>query len=160
LDHLVVLLQAGDDGRLQEEARQVGLLAAGDDLGVRGLAFEEALDALTLARRVHRSERGIGRARVAHDVPGGLLDQAVDDVVEEAAGREHACRGGAVLAGVVVAGARDRLEHGVELDVVEDDDRRLAAELEVHALERLRRVLGDPLAGVDRACSAACSAPA
>ena len=49
LDHLVVLLEAGDDGRLEEEAGQVGLVAAGDDLGVLGLALEEALDALALA---------------------------------------------------------------------------------------------------------------
>jgi hypothetical protein len=49
LDHLVVLLQAGDDRRLEEEAGQVGFLAAGDDLGVRRRALEEALDALALA---------------------------------------------------------------------------------------------------------------
>jgi hypothetical protein len=58
---------------------------------------------------------------------------------------------GAVLAGVVVGGAGDRLERSVELDVVEDHDRGLAAELEVHALERPGRVLGDPLAGFHRA---------
>ena len=89
--------------------------------------------------------------RVAHDVAVGLLGQAVDDVVVDRAGGQHARGRGAVLAGVVVAGAGDRLEHGVEVDVVEDDDRRLAAELEVDPLERLGRVLGDPLAGLDRA---------
>ncbi len=41
--------QVGDDGRLEEEAGQVGLGAAGDDLRVVGLALEEALDALALA---------------------------------------------------------------------------------------------------------------
>ena len=51
LDHLVVLAQVRDDGRLEEEAGEVGLLAAGDDLGVRRPALEEALDALALALR-------------------------------------------------------------------------------------------------------------
>ena len=102
-------------------------------------------------RGVQRAEVRVGGAQVAHHVALGLLGEAVDDVVVDLAGGEHARRRGAVLAGVVVAGAGDRLEHRVEVDVVEDDDRRLAAELEVHALERLRGVLGDPLAGVDRA---------
>ena len=62
LDHLVVLPEAGDDRRLEEEAGEVRLLAAGDDLGVVGLALEEALDALALARGVERPERGVGRA--------------------------------------------------------------------------------------------------
>src|SRR3954471_21888161 len=147
LDHLVVLLQVGDDGRLEEEAGQVGLVAAGDDLRVLRRTLEEALDALALAGRVERAEVRVGRAQVAHHVPLGLLGEAVDNVVVDLARRQHARRGGAVLAGVVVAGAGDRLEDSFEVDVVEDDDRRLAAELEVHALERLRGVLGDPLAG-------------
>ena len=48
---------------------------------------------------------------------------------------QHPGRGGAVLAGVEVAGHRDRLGRGRDVGVVEDDDRRLAAELEVGALE-------------------------
>ena len=50
LDHLVVLAEAGDDGRLEEEAGPIGPAAAGDDLGVRRPALEEALHALALAR--------------------------------------------------------------------------------------------------------------
>src|SRR5688572_27274781 len=42
LDHLVVLAQAVDHGRLDEEAGRVGLLAAGDDPRVIGPALEEA----------------------------------------------------------------------------------------------------------------------
>ena len=75
LDHLVVLLQAGDDGRLEEEAGQVGLAAAGDDLGVAGAALEEALDALALARGVERAERRVGVERVAEHVALGLLGE-------------------------------------------------------------------------------------
>src|SRR5436190_5294131 len=151
LDHLVVLIEAGDDGRLQEEAGRVGLVAARDDLRVGRLALEEALDALALASRVQRAERRVRAQRVAHDHALRLLGEAADHVVVDAPGGEHPCRRRAVLAGVVVAGARNRLHGGLHVDVVEDHDRRLAAELEVHALERLGRVLGDPLAGLDRA---------
>ena len=144
-------LQAGDDGRLEEEAGPVGLVAAGDDLDVAGLALEEALDALALAGGVERPERRVGRARVAHHQALGLLGQPGDDVVVDLGAGEHARRGRAVLAGVVVAGAGDRLERGLEVDVVEHDHRRLAAELEVDALERVGGGAGDPLAGLDRA---------
>ena len=51
LDHLVVLLEVGDHGRLEVEAGAVGVLAAGDDLRVVGLALEEAADALALDAR-------------------------------------------------------------------------------------------------------------
>ena len=102
-------------------------------------ALEEALDALALARGVERAERRLGRERVADHEPLRLLGEPGDDVVVDARAGEHARRGGAVLAGVVVAGAGDRLQRALEVDVVEDDHRRLAAELEVHALERRRR---------------------
>src|SRR3954471_11566596 len=48
--------EPGHDGRLEEEARQVGLVAARHDLRVRRRPLEEALDALALARRVERPE--------------------------------------------------------------------------------------------------------
>ena len=48
---------------------------------------------------------------------------------------EHAGGGGAVLAGVEVARLGDGARRCLDVGVVEDDDRRLAAELEVHALE-------------------------
>ena len=84
LDHLVVLLQAGDDGRLEEEAGAVGLVPAGHDLGVRGAALEKALDALALARGVERAERRVRRQRVADHEALRLLGQAGDDVVVDA----------------------------------------------------------------------------
>ncbi len=76
LDHLVVLLEAGDDGRLEEEAGQVGLGAAGDDLGAVRLALEEALDPLALALRVERPERRVGGERVAEHQPLRFGDEA------------------------------------------------------------------------------------
>ena len=151
LDHLVALLEAGDDRRLEEVARQVGLHAAGDDLGVAGLALEEALDPLALARGVERAQRRVGGHRVAEDEALRFAGEAVDDVVVDAFGGEHPGRRRAVLAGVVVAGAGDRLHRRLHVDVVEDDDRRLAAELQVDPLERVGGRLGDPLAGRRRA---------
>src|SRR5829696_4833935 len=150
LDQLVVLPEVRDDGRLEKEARKVGLAAAGDDLGVAGPPLQEALDALALALGVDRAERRVRRRSVAHDAALGLLGQTVDDVVVDLRARQHARGRGAVLPGVVVAGPRDRLHRGLHVDVVEDDDRRLAAELQVHPLERLRGVLGDPFARLHR----------
>ena len=56
-------------------------------------------------------------------------------------------RRGAVLAGVVEAGVSARPGHGLDVGVVEHDHRRLAAELEVHPLERCGGRAGDLLAG-------------
>ena len=56
----------------------------------------------------------------------------------------HPRRRGAVLAGVEVAGDRDRLGRRRHIGVVEDDDGRLAAELEVHPLEVVRRGAARP----------------
>ena len=53
----------------------------------------------------------------------------------------------AVLAGVPVAGGPERLGREVEVGVVEDDDRGLAAELEVEPLDGVGGDLRDALAG-------------
>src|SRR4051812_25901447 len=90
LDHLVVLLEAGDHGRLEVEAGQVGLAAAGHDLRVAGLALEEALDALALAGAVERPEGRVGAEGVAHDEALGLLGEPADDVVVDLLAGEHA----------------------------------------------------------------------
>ena len=64
-----------------------------------------------------------------------LLSQRREEVVVDARPGEHPRGSRAVLAGVEVAGARDSLGGRLDVGVVEDDDRRLAAELEVDALE-------------------------
>ena len=82
LDHLVVLLEAGDDRRLEEEARQVRLDLPPVAISAwSGLALQEALDPLALARGVERAERRVVGARVAQHEPLGLLGEPVDDVV-------------------------------------------------------------------------------
>ena len=105
--------QPGDDGRLEVEAGPLGLRAAGDDLRALGAALEKALDALALARRVDRAERRVGRERVADHEALRLLGQPGDDVVVDLRAGEHARGRGAVLAGVVVAGAGDRLQRAL-----------------------------------------------
>ncbi len=151
LDHLVVLPEVGHHRGLEEVARKLRFGPAGHDLGVIGLALEEALDARALLGAVERPEGGVGAHGVAEDVALGLLGQPGDEVVVDLAAREHARRRGAVLPGVVVAGAGDGLQRGLELDVVEHHDRRLSAQLEVHALERVGGRPRHRLAGFHRA---------
>ena len=74
-----------------------------------------------------------------------LLEQPVVDL----RARHHARGGGAVLARVPVAADLDRLGDRGRVGVVEDDHGRLAAELEVDALEGVRGGAGDLLAGRD-----------
>ena len=62
---------------------------------------------------------------------------------------QHARRRRAVLAGVEVAGDLDALDDGLEVGVVEHDHGRLAAQLEVHPLQRVGRGARDLLAGCD-----------
>ena len=62
---------------------------------------------------------------------------------------EHPARGRAVLARVVEAGLLHARGHRLDVGVVEHHHRRLAAELEVHALQRVRRGPRDLLAGRD-----------
>ena len=126
-------------------------MAPGDHLGAGRRPLQEALHPLALASRVQRPQRGVRRQRVAHHQPARLLGQSAHHVVVDVAGGQHPRGGRAVLAGVVVAGARDRLERARQLDVVEHDHRRLAAQLQVHALEALGGVGGHPLAGLHRA---------
>src|SRR5271165_1529926 len=127
LDQLVLLLETGDDGRLEVEAGPLGPPAPGHDLRVRRPALEEAPDPFELARRVDGAERGLGRQRVADHEALGLLGQTEDDVVVDPRAGQHAGGRRAVLPGVVVAGARDRLQRALEADVVEHEHRRLAA---------------------------------
>ena len=135
LDLLVVLLQAGDDRRRVEVALVALTGAAGVEAGVVGQPVDHAGDPVELVRVV---ERAVEHVLVVGQ-PGlgalGLLGQRRDEVVVHAGPGEHAGRGGAVLAGVEVAGPGDALGRGLDVGVVEDDHRRLAAELEVDPLE-------------------------
>ena len=152
LDHLVVLLEVGDDRRLEPVPAVVRRhVAARGDARVRRRALDEALDALALDLADDRAHVGVVVQRVAVDGALRLLGERIDEVPIDAGAGEHARGGRAVLAGVEVAGARDALGGGLDVGVVEHDDRGLAAELEVDALERVGGGGGDGLAGADRA---------
>ena len=109
-------------------------------------------DALAL---VGRDDRARARSVSSRGSPTTRLcaasDEAGDEVVVDR--RRRRARGTAAVqswpalhvAGDLRSPATTRLEVGV----VEHDDRRLAAELEVHALQRVGRGLGDDLAGGD-----------
>ena len=108
-------------------------------------------DALALALRDQRADlvlvvvgQVVGDGR---DGGGEVGDQLVVDL---GAGVD-AAGGGAVLPGIGVAEDAHALDDGVDVGVVEDDDRRLAAEFQMRALDRLGRGGQHLLAGADLA---------
>ena len=83
-----------------------------------------------------------------------LLDGARevgDQIVVDLLAGIDAAGGGAILAGVVVAERLDACDHRGDIGVVEHDHRRLAAELEMRALDRGGRGLQHLPAGIDAA---------
>ncbi len=148
LDDLGLLVGAGDDRRLVVGARPVGPLAADDDLGAAARAVDHALDLVGLGlgdERAHLDVVALGR--VAPLDRADLVGERRDEVVVDLRPGDDAGRGRAVLAGVPVAGRAQGLGGEVDVGVVEDDDRRLAAELEVQPLDGVGGDLGDALAG-------------
>ena len=141
----------GDDRRLDEEAAVAVRVAAGEDRRLRLLgALEEADNAVLLVLRDHRAHLdlvALGRIADVQRLDGGyeLLDELVVDL--RAGDDTRGSR--AVLTRVPVAGDLDRLGHSGRVGVVEDDDRSLAAELEVDALEVVRSRPRNGLAGLD-----------
>ena len=73
--------------------------------------------------------------RVTRRHPLGRLGEGRDELVVDPGRHQHAGGGRAVLAGIEEPGAGDALGCLLDVRVVEDDDRRLAAELEVDPLE-------------------------
>ena len=87
LDHLVVLVQPADDGRLVEEALPSDRMPAGGDVGVIGSAVDHAADVGELVGVVDRAEQHVlvvGHARLG---ALGLLGERGDEVVVHAAAR-------------------------------------------------------------------------
>ena len=72
-----------------------------------------------------------------------------DELVVDLAIGIDAAGGGAVLAGIVIAEGADAGDGRVDIGIVEDDDRGLAAEFQMRALDRLGRGLQHLLAGGD-----------
>ena len=139
LHQLVVLLQVRDQGGLVEVALGALLPPAGEDPAVVRRALDQPLDVGELVRVVDRSVQDVLVVRVVAR-PGALhrVGQGCQELVIDAALRHHAGGGGAVLTRVEVAGGSDALDRQLDVDVIEDHHRRLAAELEVGPLQVLR----------------------
>src|SRR5580700_8137209 len=118
---------------------------------MRRPALDEALDAGQLVRIVQRAEVRVGDVEPAGRGAVGLLAERGGQVRGDTGGGQHAGRRGAVLPGVEVTRAGDSLRGRRHVRVVEHHDRRLAAELEVDALEVVGRGARDLYAGPDRA---------
>ena len=109
-------------------------------------ALDEPDDALELVLGDHRSHLGVVRERVADlDRLDGRHELRQDVVVGARPDQDPRGRR-AVLSGVEVPADLDPLDDLLHVGVVEDDERRLPTELEVHALQRLGRVRRDQLA--------------
>ena len=111
-------------------AMTVGAYAAGHDLGAVAGTIDHALDLVGLGLRDERAHLDVvALGRIAPldrlDLAGHLRHELVVDLRPG----DDAGRGRAILAGVPVAPQLDRLGDGVEVGVVEDDDRGLATEL-------------------------------
>ena len=90
------------------------------------------LDTLALPLRDERAEEGFGIERVADLQFGHFVGQPVDDLVVSTSGDEHAGQRRARLAIEEHARVDHRGNRAIEVDIVEEDRRRLAAELEAH----------------------------
>ena len=150
-------VDVGEDGRPVEEApAEVALgrdFAAGEELR----AFVRAdlrVRVDLLERRLVDHGPDVG-ARLPTRVPSRSFSTAVDELLLERVVhllvRDDARRGRAALAGRAERRPHDAVDREVEVGVVQDDDRVLAAELEVHVLERLRARLQHLDAGLARA---------
>ena len=117
----------------------------------RGLHLR--LDLGALGRRHHRPDVGLVVERVAHAQRAGVLHEHVHEVVVQLARHVEALGRGAHLPGVQVGGPGAALGRHVHLvgHVGADDERVLAAHLEVHPRHALGARRGHALAGGHRA---------
>ena len=149
LDDLGVLRGVDDERRLVVGAAPpapAGHAAAGDDLGAgRRARSTIAGDPVAVRRRRSAAEVGgrvVGSPSTTADMSVG---DAGDEGVVERALHVGAGGRGAVLPGVDQRAGDRAVGRGVEVGVVEDDEGRLAAELEVDPLDGAGGQRADPL---------------
>ena len=139
LHDLAVLPGTGHQRGRVEGARVAGNGATGDH-PCTGIARtrDEPVDPIAMGVRDERSDVGLRVVRVADDDLAHDRGQGVDDVRLTRAVDVHAGGGRAVLAGVVRRTEGHGTCHVIDVGVREHDGRCLAAQLQVHALRRLR----------------------
>ena len=127
-------------------------LAAGDDAAALGLGVVDEL--LDLLHRLLVDQRALlgavlqARADLELDASGGEL---LDELLIDAGLHEEAVGADAGLAGVAVFGDDRAFDRAVDIGVVEDEERRVAAELHRHLLHRRGAFLDQQLADLGRA---------
>ncbi len=147
----ILLTGVGDQGRLEEEAVAGADLAPRRHLHVAAALgpLHEAGHPVALPVRDERPHLHPLLARTTHLDGGHRIRHGGDELVVYLALGIDAAGGGAVLAGVVEAKGANARHHGLQIRVVEDDDRRLAPQLQVGALHGAGGALQDLLAGGD-----------
>ena len=141
-----------EQGRRVVRARSIDRVSAHERLSALGDGTgHEPLDTRAVRLRDERPDVGLGVHRIAGHHPGERIAQRGDAVVVHRALEVDARRGGAVLSRVVRRAQGDRVGHRAEVGVAEHDHRRLAPELEVHALHALHGPAHHGLARLRRA---------
>jgi hypothetical protein len=118
----------GQDGRLEEAAVLRGPLAAGDDLGALLDGVGDVR--LDLLHRLHVDQRADHRTRrepVGDLHRTGCLGQPLGEGVIDAVLDQNAVGADAGLAGVAVFRSDGALDRHLDIGVVKDDERRVAA---------------------------------
>ena len=114
-------------------------LAAGDDLAALGDGVGDEL--LDLLDRLLVDQRALLHAvlEAGADLQlAGGRGKLLDELVVDAGLHEEAVGADAGLAGIAVLGGDRAFDRAVDVGVVEDDERRIAAEFHRHLLDRRR----------------------
>ena len=141
----------GEQGRLEEEAA-VAAFAAGEHARALGLGvLDQRVDRVRAAAVGERAHLGVGFEAVADLHLGGALGEALEEGVVDAALDVEARRRDADLAGVPELLRHDHVERLFEVAIVEDQHRRVAAELHRDAGHAVGAELHQMLADIGRA---------
>ncbi len=109
--------------------------------------LQVVLDPFELGAADHRADLGLRVERITDPQFPGPRGELLQELVVDLAVHEGAAARAAVLARHVEHGDDRRRHHLVEVRVLEHDVRRLAAQLEEQALERVGALAHDLLAG-------------
>ena len=145
----VKVLHFDQAGAVEGAARQRSFghgTAAHEDVGVGSGFGDDGVDAPDARGIDQGAELGVEVvARAEPDLPVGL-DERRTQCVGDAALDQHTRAGAAELAVHHDERRHDLWHHHVQVGIVEHDQRRLAAQFQVQALERFRAVRGDDTA--------------